>query len=43
MFDLDGTVIKSSYGRGKANIAPTEFHWWKEGVAKKLMAVSQAG
>ncbi|EIM90535.1 PNK3P-domain-containing protein [Stereum hirsutum FP-91666 SS1] len=43
VFDLDGTVIKSSYGKGKTSVGPTEFIWWKEGVPKKLTAVSQAG
>lgn len=43
VFDLDGTVIKSSYGKGKNSGDPTEFVWWKEGVPKKLTALSQAG
>lgn len=44
MFDLDGTIIVSAYGKGqpKKNRHVT-FTWWHESVAKKLEEVHNSG
>ncbi|EPQ59072.1 PNK3P-domain-containing protein [Gloeophyllum trabeum ATCC 11539] len=43
-FDLDGTIIKSSFGKGKATkkAGPT-YEWWRPLVPKRLREVSNQG
>ena len=44
MFDLDGTIIVSAYGKGqpKKN-RHSNFAWWHESVVKKLEEVHDSG
>ncbi len=45
-FDLDGTLIKSSFGKGKgktkADSSPT-FEWWRPSVPQKLQGLHDEG
>jgi histidinol phosphatase-like enzyme len=44
MFDLDGTIIVSAYGKGqpKKN-RHKSFTWWHKSVVKKLEEVHNSG
>jgi len=44
MFDLDGTIITSPYGKGQPKKdRHTSFTWWHSGVIKKLEEVHNSG
>ncbi|KAI0067096.1 PNK3P-domain-containing protein [Artomyces pyxidatus] len=44
VFDLDGTLIKSSFGKGRASKSgPLDWQWWKGVVPGKLKEVHRAG
>ncbi|KIY45168.1 polynucleotide kinase 3'-phosphatase [Fistulina hepatica ATCC 64428] len=41
-FDLDGTIIKSSFAKGTAK-SPPSFEWWHASVPQKLKQVHEEG
>lgn len=44
MFDLDGTIIVSPYGKGQAKKdRHASFTWWHKSVVKKLEEVHHSG
>ncbi|KAI0051582.1 PNK3P-domain-containing protein [Auriscalpium vulgare] len=44
IFDLDGTLIKSTFGRGRGPKAgPLEWQWWKSVVPTKVKEVHDSG
>jgi len=44
MFDLDGTIIVSAYGKGQSKKnRHASFTWWHKSVAKKLEEVHNSG
>ncbi|KAI0027835.1 polynucleotide kinase 3 phosphatase-domain-containing protein [Vararia minispora EC-137] len=43
MFDLDGTIIESQFGKGKRNGSSSGWKWWKSVVPKRLKELQEQG
>ncbi|KAF9050802.1 PNK3P-domain-containing protein [Hymenopellis radicata] len=42
-FDLDGTLIKSSFGKGKGKTKADSIEWWRPSVPQKLQSLHDEG